>query len=442
MLLGLSFALLFTGLTGFSASLFFAFFILLLLLIASAVVSGSETAFFSLKPNDISELSESDSGNDKLILAFREQPKVILATILIANNLVNVAIIILSTFITDHLFDFSENPVLAFVIQIIVVTSLILLIGEIIPKVIATRHPLKLTRRMALPLRFLVAVFKPFSFLLVNSTGFLDKRLQRKSYNLSMSELAAAIDITSDESTPPEEKKMLKGIATFNEKEVSSIMKPRIAITAIEKNAAFSTVISLIQKTGFSRIPVFEGSIDKVIGLLYIKDLLPYLEKEKVDWPALIRPSFYVPENKRINDLLQEFRQKKIHLAIVVDEYGGTAGLISLEDILEEIVGEISDEFDKDTINSYYKQLDDEHFMFNATTNLLDFCKIMDCDAHHFDEVRGDSDTLAGLILEAEGKIPEKGMVLKISNFEFEIADADKRRIKQIKTRKLPENEE
>jgi gliding motility-associated protein GldE len=421
---------------GFSPFILVNFLILALLLIASAVISGSETAFFSLKPNDISELDSTDTKQDKMVFELREKPKTLLATILIANNLVNVAIVILSTFITAKLFDLEHNPVLAFVIQIVVVTSLLLLIGEIIPKVIANRHPVRLARLAAFPMNFLVHLFKPISMILVGSTSFLDKKLIRKSYNLSMSELSAAIDITSDETTPPEEKKMLKGIATFNEKEVRSVMKPRIGITALDIKTSFEEVISLILKTGFSRIPVFEGNLDHVIGLLYIKDLIPYLDKSDIDWTTLIRPSFFVPENKRINDLLQEFREKKIHLAIVVDEYGGTAGLISLEDIIEEIVGEISDEFDKDSNNSFYSKLDDQTFLFNASTNLLDFCKVLEFDEHYFDDLQDESDTIAGLILEMEGRIPTKGAKIKIKDLVLEVVDADSRRIKQIKIRK------
>ena len=412
------------------------FLILALLLLASAVVSGSETALFSLKPSDINELMASDSKQDKMILEFREKPKTLLATLLITNNLVNVAIVILSTYITSKLFDLSHSPVLTFVIQIVVVTSLILLIGEITPKMIANRHPLKLSRSVVGPLDLLIHLFKPISLILVRSTSFLDKRLMHNSYNLSMSELSAAIDITSDDTTPPDEKKMLKGIATFNEKEVRSVMKPRIAITALDKKTSFENVINLILKTGFSRIPVYESSLDHIIGLLYIKDLIPFLDKTDVDWTTLIRPSFFVPENKRINDLLQEFREKKIHLAIVVDEYGGTAGLISMEDIIEEIVGEISDEFDKDSNNSFYSLIDDKTYLFNASTNLLDFCKVLDFDEHYFDDLQDESDTIAGLILEIEGRIPTKGAKIKIKDLVLEVVDADSRRIKQIKIRK------
>ncbi len=418
----------------FSATILLTFLALILLLLFSAMVSGSETAFFSLKPAELNILNSSENKADKLVVKFREHPKKLLATILITNNLANIAVVILSTFITAKLFDLEHNPVLAFVIQIIVVTSLILLIGEIIPKVVANRYPLQISRLTAGPLNILIHIFKPLSSVLVVSTSFLDKRMIRNSYNLSMSELAAAIDITSDETTPSSEKKMLKGIATFNEKEVRSVMKPRIDITAIDKRTPFDQVINLILKSGYSRIPVFDGKLDQVVGLLYIKDLLPYLNNPISDWTKLIRPSFFVPENKRINDLLQEFREKKIHLAIVVDEYGGTAGLISLEDIIEEIVGEISDEFDK--TNTFYWLLDDKTYLFNASTNLLDFCKVMDVDEHYFDDLEGEWETLAGLILEIQGKIPVKGTKFKIKDFEIEIAEADSRRIKQIKTKK------
>ncbi len=418
---------------AFASETFVSLLVLLLLLLFSALISGSETAFFALKPNDLKELRTNENDTNKLILELRDSPKTLLATILIANNLVNVAIIILSAFISLRLFDEQANPILTFIVQVVVITSLILLIGEIIPKVVANKHPQKLARFMARALRVLIVVFRPLSVPLVKSTAFLDNRLARRSHNLSISDLSAAIDITSDESTPPEEKKMLKGIATFSEKEVRSIMKSRVKITAVEVNLDFQTVLHTILNSGFSRIPVYDGSFDKVLGILYIKDLLPFLDKTDFEWQKLIRPAFFVPENKKINDLMQEFREKKIHMAIVVDEYGGTAGLLTLEDIIEEIVGEISDEFDMEAEMSFYRKLDDNNYLFDAQTNLIDFCKVMEIDEYYFEKVQGDSDTLAGLLLEIEGSIPTIGTRVKCLDFAFEVADADNRRIKQVK---------
>lgn len=366
-------------------------------------------------------------------MQLREIPKTLLATILILNNLINVSIVILSSYLMLSLFSFGESVLLAFIIQVVVVTSFILLFGEIIPKIYANKMPLPMTRLMSGPLEMAVFMLKPLSKILVRSTSFLDKRLAAKTPGITMSELSAAIDITSDENTGPEERKMLKGIATFGEKDARSIMKSRVNITAIETHTSFANLIETVLSSGFSRIPVYEESLDKVIGVLYIKDLLPHLNQPDLDWTNLIRPAFFVPENKKINDLLQEFRERKIHLAIVVDEYGGTAGLLTLEDIIEEIVGDISDEFDKEPDNSFYKMLSQGVYDFEAKTSLVDFCKVLDLEDHYFDDVQGDSDTLAGLILELKGQIPVTGAKLICKDFLFEVTDADPRRIKRLK---------
>ena len=430
-----------TDFTGLSTSALIGLLVLALLLFFSALVSGSETAYFSLKPSDLHLLENSGSELSKVVLSHRETPKTLLATILIVNNLVNVAIVILSSFLTHSLFHLSENPIIAFLVQIVAITSLILLIGEIIPKIIANKNPLKVATFMARPLLVMVALFRPFSFLLVSSTTLIERRMSRRMKNISISELSDAIDITSDEQALPEEKQMLKGIATFSEKEARSIMKSRVNITAIDIHAPFKELLEMIVNSGFSRIPAYDGSFDKVVGILYIKDLLPYLNQEELDWKPLIRPAFFIPENKKINDLLQEFRQKKIHMAIVVDEYGGTSGLLTLEDIIEEIVGDISDEFDKVPDDDFYEEIDENTTVFEAQTSLLDFCKVMKLDEHYFENVQGESDTLAGLLLELEGRIPERGMTIKCKDFSFEVTDADARRIKEIKViRKLASN--
>jgi putative hemolysin len=418
---------------GFDASIVFSLLVLLLLLAISAMISGSETAFFSLKPADLNVLKEEVSEQNKKVLHLREIPKTLLATILIVNNLVNVSIVILSSYITFKLFDFSQNELAAFFIQVVVITSLILIFGEIVPKIYANKKPLRIAQMMAPLLMVFIYIFKPLSATLVGSISFLDKHLANKTHSLTMSELSAAIDITSDETTPPAEKKMLKGIATFGEKEVRSVMKSRVDISAIDVKASFEKLIDVVLNSGYSRIPVFEGNLDKIMGILYIKDLIPFLSNDDIEWKKLIRPAFFVPENKKINDLLQEFRQKKIHMAIVVDEYGGTAGLLTLEDIIEEIVGDISDEFDKVPDDSFYKKTGQGIYVFEGRTNLVDFIKVMDLEDHYFENVQGDSDTLAGLLLELEGRIPENGVQVKCKGFLFEVVDADTRRIKQIK---------
>jgi len=418
---------------GIDALIVFELVLLFILLMLSGMISGSETAFFSLRPNDLIALKTEYQKRGELVLKLRETPKTLLATVLVANNLVNVAIVILASYLTLQMVDFGDNILMSFFVQVVLITSLLLLLGEIMPKIYANKEPVRVVLFIAPFLSFCIVLFKPLSSLLVASTSFIDKRFGNRSNNLSMSDISVAIDITSDESTLPEEKKMLKGIASFGEKEVTNVMKSRVSITAIDLETPFEKLLEVILNSGFSRIPVYDGNIDKVMGILYIKDLLPFLNHDDLDWTKMIRPAFFVPENKKINDLLQEFREKKIHMAIVVDEYGGTAGLLTLEDIIEEIVGDISDEFDKESDNSFYRKLSAGVYLFEGKTNLNDVCKVLDLDDYYFEEVQGESDTLAGLLLEVEGRIPEKGAKINCKDFRFEVTDADLRRIKQIK---------
>ncbi|MCQ2320541.1 MAG: gliding motility-associated protein GldE [Bacteroidales bacterium] len=419
--------------TGFTLNAIIGLVVLCLLLIASAMISSSETAIFSLQPSDIDDLENNSDAKSKLILKLREKPKTLLATILIGNNLVNVTITLLSTYIISQLFDIKNYPVAAFILEVVIVTSLLLIIGEITPKIYASKQAVKISRFMARPLNVLIAVFKPLSRVLVKSTSFMDKHLEKKKGEISIDDLSTAVDIATEESTIAEERQMLKGIASFSEKEVSSVMRPRIDIEGIDFSTPFTEMLETVIKSGFSRIPVFQESLDNINGMLYVKDLLPYLDAESYEWQKLIRPAFFVPENRKINDLFQDFREKKIHIAIVVDEYGGTSGLITMEDVIEEIVGDISDEFDKEKQEQHYTKLEDGSFLFKAQTSLVDFCKIFDVDEDYFEPMQGDADTLAGLILEIEGRIPEIGFKFDFENFNFEIADADSRRIKEVK---------
>ena len=408
--------------------------ILCVLLLFSALASASETAFFSLLPNDINEMENSDRRSDKLVLELRQKPKEILATILITNNLVNVTITIFSVYIMSRMFNLAANPVWAFIINVVVVTSLLLIFGEMIPKITAAKKARRLTRALAPTIRILMIVFKPISSLMVKSTMIIDKRLAKKNANpLSINDLATAVDITTAEETPDEERSMLQGIATFGEKEVSDIMQPRVKLFAVKNNTKFDHLIELIIENGFSRIPVYEDTLDEIKGILYVKDLLPHLEEADFNWQSLLRPAFFVPENKKINDLFQDFRAKKIHIAIVVDEYGGTSGLVTMEDVLEEIVGDISDEFDIVVENQNYKKIDDKTYIFQAQTSLVDFCKVFDINEFYFEDIKGESDTLAGLILEMEGRIPQAGFSTSYKEFAFQIEKADKRRIIEIK---------
>lgn len=433
-LLSVSAVLLDTLFQPFSISLLISLLAMLVLLFFSAMISGSEIGFFSLGPQHLNNIGESKSKSNQLMLKLLDKPKRLLATILIANNFVNVAIVVLSSYIMAIGFNLEASPVLAFVIQVIVVTALILLFGEIVPKMYASVYPLRFARTMSGTLNFLIKIFYPFSSILVRSTSFLDKRIAIKSHGISRSELSDAIEITADESTPEEGKKILQGIVKFGDIEVKEIMRSRVDVVALDMSDSFPEVLDVIVTSGFSRIPVHEESFDNIKGILYVKDLLPHLERtEEFEWQDLLREAFFVPEIKKINDLLQEFQEKKIHLAIVVDEYGGTSGLITLEDILEEIVGEITDESDSGTEEFIFDKIDDHTYLFEGKTTINDFCKIIELDDDIFDEVKGESDSLAGLILELEEKIPEQGEETKYLNFTFKVVEVDLKRIKRIR---------
>lgn len=419
---------------GFPIEAIITCIVLLLLLIFSGLISGSETAFFSLQPADLKRLKSGFGKSGQKALSLREKPKVLLATILISNNFINVGIVVISTYLTSILFNLAVNPVLTFVVQIVIITSFLLIFGEILPKIYANKKPVHFSSFMAGSLEILIFLFKPLSLILVHSTSFIDKRYGKKKPSFNMSELSDAIDMTVDETTPEEEKMILKGIASFGDKEASEVMRSRVNVTAIDVEMSFEEVMQVVIESGYSRIPVYTETFDHVKGILYIKDLLPLIDTPgDFNWDKLIRPAFFIPANKKINDLLQEFRQKKIHLAIVVDEYGGTSGIITLEDILEEIVGEISDEFDIENEAFYYKKLNETTYVFDAKTLLNDLCKILEIEDDYFDDYRGEADSLGGLILELEGKIPSKGEKIVHKEFEFEIVDADERKINEIK---------
>lgn len=430
--------------TGFSVGVISGILAIIALLTGSAMASGAEVAFFSLGPNQLHELRLKEDKADKAVLHLLEMPKHLLATLLISNNFFNVAIVIISTYVTNSLFDFSQVPYwLAFLIQVVVVTSLILLFGEVMPKVYATRKSLILARNLAGPLRILMKIFYPLSSLLVRSTNLIDRRISRKAYNVSISELSDAIELTSGNNTPDEEKKILQGIVKLGDIEVKEIMKSRVDVSTVDIRISYKELLELIVEAGYSRIPAYEDTFDHIKGILYIKDLLPFLDREDdFNWQKLLRDAFFVPENKKINDLLQEFQQKKIHMAVVVDEYGGTSGIVTLEDIIEEIVGEISDEHDAPSDDFEYSKLDDYNFIFEGKTSLNDFYKILDIDDELFDNVRGDADSLAGLILELMEKMPEKEEQVSYGHFTFTIKAVDKRRIKRVLvTLEKPENE-
>jgi gliding motility-associated protein GldE len=404
--------------------------VLVLLLFISALMSGSEVAFFSLRPEDIEKLKSSKSKKAAMVLKLHNVPDKLLSTILVANNTVNIAIVLLAAFLSARTFDFSADPVLGFIFEAVIITFILLFFGEVMPKVFATRNQIPMAQFMAYPMSFLETLFKPVTSLLILSTSFVKKRAGHRHTDISMDDLSDALELASDDIN--EDEKILKGIVNFGNINVSEIMCPRIDVTAINIKLGFNKVKSIIIESGFSRIPVYAGSFDSVKGILYAKDVLPYTNSpDNFKWQALMRPPYFVPETKKINELLKEFQVKKIHMAVVIDEYGGTSGIITLEDVLEEIVGEITDESDED--ETMFRKIDDKTYIFEGKILLNDFFKIIEVEDDPFEDVRGESETLAGLILELTGEIPQKDQVITFRNFIFRIESADKRRIKEIR---------
>ena len=404
----------------------------IILLICSGLISGSEIAFFSLTPTDKNKLKESGLKRDKLIINLVDRPKMLLATILIANNLINISIIIISSIIfSQHLP--LNNPTLNFIIQILLTTFLILLFGEVIPKTYANRNPLLMAEIMVVPLIFLNKLLYPAVNLLVKSTTVIHASVDNKQSSLSAKSLSKAVNITSD--TAEEEKRFFEGIIQFGQTDVKQIMKTRIDVVALNVHTPFEEVLQIIQKSGYSRIPVYEKTIDQIKGVLYIKDLLPYFDIKDYNWSEVIRKPFFVPESKKIDDLLKEIKERKIHLVVVIDEYGITSGIVTLEDILEEIVGDISDEFDQDDI--IYSKIDNATYIFEGKTLLNDFYRVFSIDGGGFEKDKGESDTLAGFILEKIEQIPKEGQSIVFEQFKFTIEKVNKKRIVSIKTQVL-----
>ena len=404
--------------------------ILIILLIGSALMSASEVAYFSFKPEDIEKLKTDKNKQSKVILKLYDNPEKLLSTVLVANNTINIAIVLLAAFLSSRMFDFSSEPVIGFVINVVVITFLLLFFGEVMPKVYASRNHVVMALLMAYPLTVLEKIFQPVTSLLIYSSSFVKKRTGTRRSNISMDDLSDALELTSDNLN--EDEKILKGIVNFGNTNVSAIMCSRIDVTAIDIKSGFDKIVPVIINSGFSRIPVYSGSFDNVKGILYAKDVLPYTNNPgSFKWQALLRPPYFVPETKKINDLLKEFQTKKIHMAVVIDEYGGTSGIITLEDILEEIVGEISDESDEDQL--LFRKLDEKTYIFEAKILLNDFCKVVEIEEDLFEDVRGESETLAGLILELTGEIPQKDQIIKFGDFVFKIESVDRRRIKEIR---------
>ncbi|GAA0874287.1 gliding motility-associated protein GldE [Wandonia haliotis] len=417
--------------------------ILVVLLFLSALISGSEVAFFSLEPKDIEELKSEKSKRNDLVLDLLSKPKELLATILITNNFVNVGIVVLSGFMTEDLFRqafWVAHPTLAFFAQVVGITFVILLIGEVIPKVFATKNGLALARFMGYPLRVTSKV-PPFSWLmygLVYGTEIINKKAKKRELKLSTDDLEQALALTKEEDSDEEEHKILEGIVKFGNTDVKQIMCSRVDTIAIDEDSDYNEVLETILESGFSRIPVYRESFDNVIGILYVKDLLAHLSEEvSFVWQSLIRTPFFVPENKKIDDLLKDFQNRKMHMAVVVDEYGGTNGIVTLEDVLEEIVGEITDEFDDDDL--VYSKINDTTYIFEGKTPLLDMYKVLNIDGREFEDVKGDSDSIAGFMIEQAGKILRKNERLHFNGLTFVVEASDKRRVKMVKVIRQPE---
>ena len=406
---------------------------MVILVFLSAMMSGSEVAFFSLSASNKRDLNESSNINSLRVTHLLDSPKKLLATILIANNFINVAIVMISTVLVDDLFNNDKvSSSTQFLIQVIAVTFIILLFGEVIPKVYANKYNLKFTHIMALPLSFISIIFKPLSAVLVSSTSLIDKRYTKKTNSISVDELEHALDLTKDSVEDEDEKKLLEGIVKFGNTDAKQIMTPRVDLNTLDFESNFKTVIKEIYQTRFSRLPVFLESLDNIKGILYIKDLIPHIESDAdFNWNSLIRTPKFVPENKKLDDLLKEFQEEKKHIAIIVDEYGGTSGIVTLEDVLEEIVGDITDEFDQEDLA--YSKLDDNNYVFEGKTTLIDMYRIMDISGDAFEEEKGEADTIAGFCIEQAGKILLKNEKIQFNNFTFTVEAADKRKIKQVK---------
>ena len=410
--------------------------VLLLLLICSALISGSEVAFFSLNASDLESLEENNAENER-INNLLKQPEELLGTILIANNFVNVGIVILSSFLLNEYFSPENWSTLAvFLVEILSITTVLLLFGEILPKVYARSSRLSFAKLVAGFLSGIHKILLPLSRRLSKTVNRLS--IEGKGPSISVDDLEQALELTSDDNTKEEEQRILKGIVRFGSTSVKEVMTPRTSVVAIDEKTGYHEALNKMTESGYSRIPVFEENLDQIKGLLYVKDLLPYMDaSKKFGWQDLMRQPFFVPESKKIDDLLGEFQRRRVHLAIVVDEFGGTSGVITLEDVLEEIVGEISDEFDDDDLS--YSKLDDYNFVFEASIPLIDLCRVLDLPKDRFDAVDGESDTLAGLVLELAGKFLDKGEVISYDEFTFLVESTDQRKIIRVKITINPE---
>ena len=421
----------FDFLQNIDTDLLFGTLAIALLLFCSAMVSAAEVALFSLSPKDLNDMSKESSSKANVISKLLQKPKKLLATIVVANNFSHIGVVIIFSFVGNNLFSGMASPVLKFILEVILVTFLILLFGEVLPKIYASRNNVKFSKFIANPLLVLDKILSPISMPMRAITIYFHEKLGKQKSNISIDQLSQALELTSSDDTSSEEQKILEGIVTFGNTDTKQVMSPRIDIFALEISATFAEIYPKIVAKEFSRIPVYRDNIDHIEGVLFVKDLIPHIHKKEFDWQKLIRKPFFVPENKKLDDLLKDFQRLKSHLAIVVDEYGGTSGLVALEDVIEEIVGDISDEFDDENIN--FSQIDEKNFLFEGKINLKDFYRIISVNEENFENQKGEAETLAGFILEILGNFPKKGQKIHFSELLFTIEIVDKKRIKQIK---------
>ena len=403
--------------------------ILAVLLIFSGLISGSEVALFSLSKSQLKK--EDKSSYIQIIQKSLTNPNKLLATILVANSFINIAIVILFTQIGNVIFKNITSSFWQFIIEVVVATFLILLFGEILPKIYASRNNLIFSKFVIYPLVLLDFILTPISLPMQKLSNFIKNKLSFKKQNINLNQISSALDLTSPDETTKQEQKILKGILSFGNTETKEVMRPRLDIHAYSNLLNYDEVLKNTVENNFSRVPVYKDDLDNIVGLLYVKDLLPFLDKKDFDWLSILRKPLFIPENKKLDDLMQEFQEKKIHLAIVVDEFGGTSGVISLEDVIEEIVGDISDEFDDDSL--LFSKLDNFNYVFEGKTSMKDFYKILNIDSSPFDKFKGDSETIAGFILEISQSFPKTNSKIVFENFTFTIESVDKKRIKQVK---------
>ncbi len=417
--------------TAFNGIFTIKVIVLFFLLGGSAMISAAEVALFGLSQTDVKEMQEKDSSRGNMIVQLLDRPKKLLATILIANNAINIGIVLLFSSIGETIF-YGIDGTLRFLLEVVVATFLILMFGEILPKIYANRNRVQFSYFMAVPLKILSVLFTPLSAPMRSSTLFLEEKLGKQKSNLSINHLSQALELASEGDTTKEEQKILEGIVTFGNTDTKQVMRPRIDIFALNEKMKFPEVIEEIKKNGYSRVPVFSENMDNVLGVLYVKDLLPYIDRKSFNWMSLIREPYFVPENKKLDDLLLEFQEKKNHLAVVVDEYGGTSGIVTLEDIIEEIVGDISDEFDDEDL--IFSKLDERNYVFDGKTALKDFYRVTKIgDDEEFEAKKGESETIAGFVLEISGGFPKRGEKIFFKDYQFIVESLDRKRLKRIK---------